>query len=107
MNTIKSTVMRRVHVIRTLRPLVSDFSAAIMLFLVGLYGIGHEVWVAKVVANMPPLFDIAAMTKFMVAAFLNTEFFVQTLMIAVVLAGIWLARAVGTALADSLTQARA
>lgn len=107
MNKIKPIVMRRVQFIRTFRPLVSDIAAATVLFLLALYGIGHEVWVAQVVANMPPLFDIAAVAKFFVAAFLNTEFFVQVLALAVVATGIWLARGVGYTLAQSLTQVRA
>lgn len=107
MNKIKPIVMRRVQFIRTFRPLVSDVSAATVLFLLALYGIGHEVWVAQVVANMPPLFDVAAVSNFMIAAFLNTEFFVQVLALAAVVAGVWLARGVGISLAQSLTQAHA
>ena len=98
MNKIKPIVMRRVEMIRTLRPLVSDVSAATVLFLLALYGIGHEVWVAQVGANMPPLFDVAAMSNFMIAAFLNTEFFVQVLALAAIATGIWLARGVGISL---------
>jgi hypothetical protein len=92
MSTIKQNVLLRVHTIRTLRPLVSDAAAGVVLFLVALYGIGHEVWVAKVVANMPPLFDVAAVTQFFLAAFMQTEFIVQTLTVLAVVAAILVIR---------------
>lgn len=101
---IKENVMRRVQMIRTFRPLVSDLSAAIVLFLLALYGIGNEVWVAQVVANMPPLLDIAAVTRFVVAAFANTELIVQVCAVLALLAAVWTARGVARSLAELIQQ---
>lgn len=102
MSNLKRTVMLRVKAIRLMRPFASDAAAAVVLFFVALYGIGHEVWVAKVVANMPPVFDIPALTQFAITAFVNTEFVVQVLAVLVVGAAVWLARTVAISLADAL-----
>lgn len=104
---IKQNVMLRVKAIRLMRPFASDASAAFALLLVALYGIGNEVWVAKVVANMPSVFDLAAMTNFMVAAFVHTEFVVQVLAVLALGAMIYAARAIGIALANELIQQQA
>ncbi|MDB5194875.1 MAG: hypothetical protein JWO84_59 [Parcubacteria group bacterium] len=71
--------MRRVRVIHAVRPLLSGTALGSFLFLLALYGIGREVWVSHVIANMPALADVAAVTRFFVAAFLNTRFIVQVL----------------------------
>ncbi len=100
---LKQNVMRRVHTIRMLRPLTSDIVVAPVLFAVALYGIGQQVWVERVFANMPSVFDLAAMFRFFVAAFVQTEFIVQVLAVLALVAALWVARGLGIALGNALT----
>ncbi len=79
MSTISNTVMRRVRIIHTLRPLLSGTALGSSLVLLAAWGIGREVWVAHVIQNMPALTDVTALEHFMVAAFVNTRFVVQLL----------------------------
>ncbi len=50
------------------------------LFALSLFGIGREVWVARVFENIPPLFDVSATVYFFSYAFAHTEPLVQTLL---------------------------
>jgi len=102
-SNLKHTVMLRVKAIRLMRPFVSDSAAALVLFLIALYQIGKEVWVAQVIANMPSVFDVSALAQFFVAAFMNTEFVVQVLAILAAGAAVWVARALAIGLADAIT----
>lgn len=92
---ISQNVMRRVYLIHALRPFVSGTALAVAVFAVALWGIGREVWVAHVIENMPNMADVAAVTRFFAAAFLNTDVIVQML---ILLAG----AALAYALADML-----
>lgn len=90
-NSISHTVMRRVrmiHAFRTLAPLVGGAG----VFLIAVWGIGREVWVAKVFENMPTLSDVPAVLSFYARAFLATDLFVQLLSILAAGALIALAR---------------
>lgn len=71
--------MRRVHVIHAARPFLSGTTLASVLFLLAVWGLGREVWVSHIVQNMPQATNIAALTRFFTAAFLNTRFVVQVL----------------------------
>ncbi len=102
-SSIHTNVMHRVRTIHTLRPLLSEAMLAFVLFAVALYGIGREVWVAKIIANMPSATNVAALTRFMVAAFLNTHFIVQALTVLALAAFVWLAHE----MARTLTPQRA
>ncbi len=97
-SSISANVMRRVRVIHTVRPLVSGTTLASFLFLLAVWGIGREVWVAHVIANMPSTGDVTAVVRFFVSAFLNTRFVVQVLTVlaggALVYAGSEFVRAV-------------
>ncbi len=79
MSTISQNVMRRVHIIRAVRPLLSGTALASVLFLLAVWGIGREVWVAHVLQNMPSVIDVSALVRFLIAAFLNTRVIVQVL----------------------------
>lgn len=83
--------MRRVHRIYALRTL-SSFGVAFASLALVLWGIGREVWVAKVFENMPSLTNVPAMLSFGIGAFVHTDLFVQILSIAVVAATVWCAR---------------
>jgi hypothetical protein len=80
-SSVSNTVMRRVRVIHAVRPLLSGTTLASALFLLAVWGIGREVWVAHVIENMPSATDISALTRFLVSAFINTKFIVQVLSI--------------------------
>ncbi len=98
-NDIAKTVMQRVRTIYMLR-LVSVPAAAGLVFLLALWGVGREVWVAKVFENMPTLSDVPGVLSFYAGAFAGTDLFVQALLL--LAAG---ALALGAkALADTLQQ---
>lgn len=63
------------------------------VFAVALLGIGHEVFVAQVIANMPPVEDFEAIATFLVVAFTNTTFVVQALSVIAIGTLIYIARA--------------
>ena len=73
---IEALVMRRAYRVRMLRPLVGAAPAAVVA-LASLWGIGREVWVARVIENMPE--HAASLPGFFASAFLHTDFLVQVL----------------------------
>ncbi|MEJ0053602.1 MAG: hypothetical protein WDN10_02655 [bacterium] len=91
-SAIQKTVMRRVRIIRASRMALSLETGALILAAFALYGIGREVWVAKVFANAPSLAHINAFMHFWVSAFLDTRLPVQLLSLVVLVAVVYLAR---------------
>lgn len=91
-SNIKRTVMRRVYIMRTLRPLTSSVTLASVAVVLALAGIGNQVFVAAVFQNMPSITDVAAVTRFFVAAFINTTAAVQLLVSVSIVASVWLVR---------------
>jgi len=87
---IQQNVMRRVRTIHLVRPLVSTTALSFVLLLGTLWGIGREVWVARVFENMPK--DVGALLQFAVSAFTHTEFLVQALSVIALFAFIWMLR---------------
>jgi len=76
-SNIERIVMQRVHLIRALRFAISSGVLSMLVFVIGLWGIGREVWVAKVLQNSPSnLLDIP---QFYLAAFMHTSILVQSL----------------------------
>lgn len=94
---VLNTVMRRVRVIHHVRTFAPGV-VSVVLLMGALFGLGREVWVAKVLENMPSLANIPATLSFFVSAFLHTELFVQILSIVVLAALVWLAREIARAL---------
>lgn len=82
MTHISHIVIQRVRTIHAIRPLLGRGALALVIFVAALYGIGQEVFVAKVIENMPSVSDMGALARFVTAAFLNTAFLVQALVIA-------------------------
>ncbi|MBU1754799.1 hypothetical protein KKH81_00765 [Patescibacteria group bacterium] len=72
--------MRRVWVSYWLRPLVQPIVLAGLICVAVTLGIGHEVFVAQVFANMPSLTNVYAVLQFFTYAVLHTSFVVQTLL---------------------------
>jgi len=97
---ILHTVMRRVRTIHLLRTLAPGVVSA-GLFFIALYGIGREVWVAKVFENMPSVWNLPEVLSFMANAFLHTEFLVQTFLIVAAAALVWAARSLARAMHSS------
>jgi len=100
-SAISHTVMRRVRAIRFLRPAFSPAALAFVLFLASLWGIGRQVWVARVFENMPSLADVPAFASFALGAFAGTELLVQALTVLAGAALIRLAADLGKALSTS------
>ncbi len=94
MSTIASTVMRRVRTIQTLRSLFAHLLVVAGIFVVALFGIGHDVWVARVLENMPSVAHIRTFIGFFVGAFFTTEFMVQLYVVLALLATIALLKEV-------------
>ena len=88
---IKTIVLRRARFIRALRVATSGTVVAAVLALGSLYAIGREVWVARVIENMPSPANLAAFVRFFEVAFLNTTFVVQTLSLLAMFAVLWAA----------------
>lgn len=74
---IERVVMRRVRLIRLLALIISTATLAILTFVAALWGIGKEVWVARVFQNTPA--DFSHLPNFFFAAFMHTSFIVQAL----------------------------
>lgn len=101
---ISHTVLRRVrriHVMRTVTPPI----AAAGVFAGALWGIGREVWVARVLENMPSLSEGTAAFAFLMRAFAQTEFLVQLCTLLAMAAALWLAYAGARSLATPISYA--
>ena len=87
---IERMVMRRVHLIRILKLIISTVALAVLMFVAALWGIGREVWVARVFENAPQ--NIADLPGFYVAAFAHTNIVVQALTILTLVSLLFLTR---------------
>lgn len=94
---IEHIVMRRVRRIRALRPLISSGALASAVFVVALWGIGREVWVARVLQNAPR--NATMLPQFYLAAFDHTRFVVQLLTLLTLASLVYLARETARGLA--------
>lgn len=101
-SNIERIVMRRVRVIRALRPFVSSGALSLLIFVLALLGIGREVWVAKVFANGPQ--DFFGHLAYLSYAFGHTRLVVQALSLAALAALIYSAREFVRALAPRFFQ---
>jgi hypothetical protein len=97
-STIERTVMRRVRIVRVLRILFSNTVLAAVAATAALWGIGREVWVAKVFANGPH--DFFGHAAYLVYAFEHTHLTVQLLSLITLAALITLARETARALSS-------
>ena len=98
--SIERIVMRRVHRIRILRAVFSSGTAAALVCVLALWGIGREVWVAKVFANGPQ--DFLGHTRYLAYAFGHTRVVVQALTLATFAAVLTLARAAAQTLSHAV-----
>lgn len=105
MTTIEHTVMRRVHTIYLLRPFVSGGALSVVVASLALYGIGREVWVARVLENAPH--NPSLLPQFYLSAFTNTDMFVQALSLLALVSVVYLARATAKLVTGALVPSRA
>ena len=105
MTNIEKNVMRRVRTIYYLRPVVSGEVFSMLVMAVALYGIGREVWVARVIENAP--LTATEIPRFYLFAFLNTDTVVQVLSVLAFIAVLYLARATAHSVTQMFSFARA
>lgn len=74
---VERVVMRRVRLIRILALVISTAALATLTFAAALWGIGREVWVARVFQNGPQ--DFFGHTEYLWYAFVHTRLIVQVL----------------------------
>lgn len=97
--------MRRVRRIAILRIVISGGVFAATLALLALYGIGREVWVARVFENGPQ--DFVGRALYLLYAFEHTRFVVQGLVLIAAGSFLFLTREVVKLLSNPLAPARA
>lgn len=100
-SNIEHIVMRRIHLIRILGLVISTGTLAILTLVLALWGIGREVWVARVLENAPR--NLADLPRFYIAAFDHTRLIVQALSLLTLAALIYSARKLVRALATFVT----
>lgn len=101
MTDIEKNVMRRVHRISILRLIISGAVFAATLALLGLYGLGREVWVARVFENGPQSFWGHAL--YLVYALEHTRFVVQALALLCIASFAYLAREVAKLISSAFS----
>ena len=94
---IERIVMQRVHLIRALKFAISGGVFSTIISILGLWGIGREVWVAHVLQNAPT--NIFNLPQFYLAAFEHTRLIVQALIALTVAALVFVAREISRAIA--------
>jgi len=104
-SNIERIVMRRVHTVRVIRPLFSAGALAFFILAIALWGVGKEVWVARVFENAPS--TLADASRFWLYAFEHTRLTVQALALLTLASLIYLARATASLIGSVLTPARA
>jgi hypothetical protein len=80
-NSIHSIVMRRVHTVYLLKTYFTTSVLSVVAFIVALWGVGREVWVAHVFHNMPSVTNVSAVSSFYFSAFQDTRLVVQILVL--------------------------
>lgn len=91
-SNIERIVMRRVHLIRLLALIISTATLAVLTFVAALWGIGREVWVARVFQNAPS--SVTDLPRFYLDAFIHTRLIVQALAVLTLISLGFLAREV-------------
>ena len=97
---IERIVMRRIRLLRILGLVISTGMLAVLTLILALWGIGKEVWVARVSQNAPE--DIIRLPDFFFSAFGSTRLVVQALALLSFASFVYLARATVRALSAAL-----
>ncbi|MDB5244801.1 MAG: hypothetical protein JWN18_671 [Parcubacteria group bacterium] len=104
-STIERNVMRRIGVIRAVRPLLTVGALASVVLVVALWAIGRDVWVARVFENAPH--NVTALPAFYLAAFAHTKVVVQVLSLITLASLITIARKAAGLISGAAIPARA
>jgi len=102
-SNIERTVMRRVRIIRVSRFFISNRAFVALVFAIALWGIGREVWVARVLENAPT--NLVDLSRFYLIAFIHTDIIVQMLFVLSFVSIIYLARETARAVSSSFIPA--
>ncbi|HEY4504731.1 MAG TPA: hypothetical protein VJI73_03085 [Candidatus Paceibacterota bacterium] len=86
---LRRKVMRRVYMVSYIRRALSPVALKVYAVAFLLYGIGRQVFVAKVLDNAPGLASPLESLNFFTKAFIGTEILVQALVLACALATLW------------------
>ena len=105
-SNIERIVMRRVRLLRILGLIISTGMLAALTLVAALWGVGKEVWVARVFQNMPPLGDFVSFASFWLATFVHTRLIVQVLTFFTFASFMYLIRECVRVLYDILTSVR-
>ncbi|MDR3548080.1 MAG: hypothetical protein P4M11_07445 [Candidatus Pacebacteria bacterium] len=87
---VYTNVMRRVRAIHFMQSPMTTIALSSCILALALWGIGREVWIARVLQNMPSTADWDAVLRFYLSAFIDTRFIVQALSIITLGALLWL-----------------
>ncbi len=98
-SNIERVVMRRIFLIRMFRPFISSGTLAVLIFIFASWGIGREVWVARVLQNAPK--NLTDLPRFYLDAFDHTRLIVQALLLLAFTALIYSVRKFSRALSTS------
>jgi len=85
-------VMQRVRLLRILGLVISTGMLAVLTFVAALWGVGREVWVARIFENMPHTNNFATFASFWFVAFMHTQLLVQVLTLLTLASLIYLVR---------------
>jgi hypothetical protein len=89
---IESIVMTRTRRIRMWSAVLSGEALALAVAALALWGIGREVWVARVFHNAPSIAHVSAAAHFWLAALANTRVVVQMLILTILIAAVYIIR---------------
>lgn len=101
---IELVVMRRVRLIRILTLIISTVTLVAITAVVALWGIGREVWVARVFENMPSVANENAFFTFWLTAFTHTRLIVQVLTVLTGVSLLFLVREIARFIASFFTR---
>ncbi|MBI4065694.1 hypothetical protein HY412_00680 [Candidatus Kaiserbacteria bacterium] len=102
---VERNVMRRIRLIRLLVLIISTATFAILTFVAAMWGIGKEVWVARVLENAPT--DFSHLPNFFFAAFIHTSLIVQVLIVLTISSLLFLIRELARTISRFFNTSRA
>jgi len=91
-SNIEHIVMRRIRLLRILGLIISTGMLVALTFIAALWGVGKEVWVARVFENMPHANNLFAFARFWFDAFVHTRLIVQVLTLLTLTSFVYLIR---------------
>ena len=86
---LKNKIMRRIYIISYLRTILAPLPLKIYASALILWSIGRQVWVSRVLENAPGT-DVSSNLSFFASAVWHAEFLVQTLVLGLLVLGLWL-----------------